>query len=85
MLEVPAGTLALDRRLPEEVFWLAPVEGAQSRYQLITDLARRETSPPQLIGRLGGGRGHRTFAGTPEQVADTTGDWWAPARRTGST
>ena len=24
----------------------------------------------QLIGRLGGGRGHRTFAGTPEQVAD---------------
>jgi alkanesulfonate monooxygenase SsuD/methylene tetrahydromethanopterin reductase-like flavin-dependent oxidoreductase (luciferase family) len=27
----------------------------------------------QLIGRLGGGRGHRTFAGTPEQVAEYTG------------
>ena len=29
----------------------------------------------QLIGRLGGGRGHRTFAGTPEQVADTIVEW----------
>ena len=25
----------------------------------------------QLIGKLGGGRGHRTFTGTPVQVADT--------------
>ena len=30
----------------------------------------------QLIGRLGGGRGHRTFTGTPEQVADTIQDWF---------
>ncbi|CPU66376.1 nitrilotriacetate monooxygenase component A (NTA monooxygenase component A) (NTA-MO A) [Mycobacteroides abscessus] len=30
----------------------------------------------QLIGRLGGGRGHRTFAGTPEQVADAIQDWY---------
>jgi hypothetical protein len=29
-----------------------------------------------LIGRLGGGRGHRTFAGTPEQVADAIQHWW---------
>jgi FMN-dependent oxidoreductase (nitrilotriacetate monooxygenase family) len=77
VLEVPAGTLALDRRLPEEVFGRPPVEGAQSRYQLIIDLARRENlTVRQLIGRLGGGRGHRTFAGTPEQVADTIVDWW---------
>ena len=42
------------------------VEGAQSRFELITDLARRENlTVRQLIGRLGGGRGHRTFAGTP--------------------
>jgi alkanesulfonate monooxygenase SsuD/methylene tetrahydromethanopterin reductase-like flavin-dependent oxidoreductase (luciferase family) len=30
----------------------------------------------QLLGRLGGGRGHRTFAGTPEQVADALQHWW---------
>jgi len=77
VLEVPAQTLALDRLLPDEVFDRPLVEGAQSRYQLITDLARRENlTVRQLIGRLGGGRGHRTFAGTPEQVADTIGDWW---------
>ena len=52
------------------------VEGAQSRFQLITELARRDhLTVRQLIGRLGGGRGHRTFAGTPEQVADTIVEW----------
>lgn len=30
----------------------------------------------QLIGRLGGGRGHRTVAGTPEQVADALEVWF---------
>jgi alkanesulfonate monooxygenase SsuD/methylene tetrahydromethanopterin reductase-like flavin-dependent oxidoreductase (luciferase family) len=30
----------------------------------------------QLIGRLGGGRGHRTFSGTPEQVADAIQQWF---------
>jgi len=30
----------------------------------------------ELIGRLGGGRGHRTFAGTPVQVADTIQHWF---------
>lgn len=30
----------------------------------------------QLIGRLGGGRGHRTFSGTPEQVADAIVEWF---------
>ena len=46
--------------------------GRQEPLQLIVDLARRERlTVRQLIGRLGGGRGHRTFAGTPEQVADT--------------
>jgi alkanesulfonate monooxygenase SsuD/methylene tetrahydromethanopterin reductase-like flavin-dependent oxidoreductase (luciferase family) len=31
----------------------------------------------QLIARLAGGRGHRTFTGTPEQVADAIEDWFA--------
>jgi hypothetical protein len=30
-----------------------------------------------LIARLGGGRGHRTFTGTPEQVAKAIVDWFA--------
>jgi FMN-dependent oxidoreductase (nitrilotriacetate monooxygenase family) len=78
VLEVPAGILQLDEPLPEEVFRRPPVEGAQSRFQLITELARRDgLTVRQLIGRLGGGRGHRTFAGTPEQVAGTVMEWAA--------
>jgi FMN-dependent oxidoreductase (nitrilotriacetate monooxygenase family) len=76
VLEIPASQLALDGHLPESVYARPPVEGAQSRYQLIVDLARRDNlTVRQLIGRLGGGRGHRTFAGTPEQVADTIQEW----------
>ena len=81
VLEVPADTLVLDGHLPEAVYARTEggrplVEGAQSRYQLIVDLARRDNlTVRQLIGRLGGGRGHRTFAGTPEQVADTIEEW----------
>ena len=76
VLEVPPDTLALDRALPDTVYSRPPVQGAQSRYQLIVDLARRDNlTVRQLIGRLGGGRGHRTFAGTPEQVADTIAEW----------
>jgi FMN-dependent oxidoreductase (nitrilotriacetate monooxygenase family) len=76
VLEIPASRLELDRGLPEEVYARPPVQGAQSRFQLITELARRDDlTVRQLIGRLGGGRGHRTFAGTPEQVADTIVEW----------
>ncbi len=77
VLEVPAASLELDRPLPPEVFSRPRVEGAQSRFDLVTDLGRRENlTVRQLIGRLGGGRGHRTFTGTPEQVADTIEDWF---------
>jgi alkanesulfonate monooxygenase SsuD/methylene tetrahydromethanopterin reductase-like flavin-dependent oxidoreductase (luciferase family) len=41
------------------------------------ELARREKlTVRQLIGRLGGGRGHLTFAGTPEQVAGQIETWF---------
>jgi len=51
---------------------------------LIVDLARRDNlTVRQLIGRLGGGRGHRTFAGTPEQVADTIEEWSSAAAADG--
>ncbi|MEJ3750870.1 LLM class flavin-dependent oxidoreductase [Actinomycetes bacterium KLBMP 9797] len=76
-LGVPVAALELDRELPADLPTEDQIEGAKSRYTLIVTLARRERlTVRQLIGRLGGGRGHRTFAGTPEQVADAIVDWW---------
>jgi FMN-dependent oxidoreductase (nitrilotriacetate monooxygenase family) len=76
LLRVPPAELALDRQLPADLPEEAEIEGAKSRYTLIVELARREhLTVRQLIGRLGGGRGHRTFAGTPEQVADSIEHW----------
>lgn len=65
--------LPLDGPLPD----LPDVQSHQSRYQLVVDLARREKlTIRQLIGRLGGGRGHRVVAGAPEQVADQIELWF---------
>jgi alkanesulfonate monooxygenase SsuD/methylene tetrahydromethanopterin reductase-like flavin-dependent oxidoreductase (luciferase family) len=69
--------LPLDRQLPADLPDEDEIEGAKSRYTLIVELGRREKlTVRQLIGRLGGGRGHRTFSGTPEQVADAITDWF---------
>ena len=69
--------LSLDRQLPADLPDEDEIEGAKSRYTLIVTLARRENlTVRQLIGRLGGGRGHRTFSGTPEQVADAIQSWF---------
>ncbi|GAA1930233.1 hypothetical protein GCM10009737_35230 [Nocardioides lentus] len=39
-------------------------------------MAREESlTVRQLLLRLGSGRGHRAFTGTPEQVADTIEEW----------
>ena len=39
--------------------------------------ARRDNlTVRQMLSRLGGGRGHRTLAGTAEQVADTIEEWF---------
>jgi FMN-dependent oxidoreductase (nitrilotriacetate monooxygenase family) len=70
--------LPLDEPLPDSLPAEDEIEGAKSRYTLIVEMARREKlTVRQLIGRLGGGRGHRTFAGTPEQIADTIEHWGA--------
>src|SRR5580704_17236077 len=64
--------LPLDRPLVAEDF-PAPssVEAARSRTEVILGLVRRENlTLRQLLGMLAGARGHFTFAGTPEQVAD---------------
>lgn len=37
---------------------------------------RERLTVRQLISRLGGGRGHFEFVGTPEQVADTIIAWF---------
>ncbi|MFF9085452.1 LLM class flavin-dependent oxidoreductase [Streptomyces sp. NPDC014991] len=77
LLQLEPGTLELDARLPADLPPESAVEGAKSRYTLVVELARRERlTVRQLIGRLGGGRGHLTFAGTPEQVADQIGTWF---------
>lgn len=76
-LRVAPEDLDLDSELPADLPSEDEIEGAKSRYTLIVTLARRERlTVRQLIGRLGGGRGHRTFAGTPEQVADAIEEWY---------
>ncbi|MFF7351540.1 MULTISPECIES: LLM class flavin-dependent oxidoreductase [Streptomyces] len=77
LLTLPAGTLKLDERLPSELPPESAIEGAKSRYTLVVELARRERlTVRQLIARLGGGRGHLTFTGTPEQVAGQIETWF---------
>lgn len=77
LLKLDPDALDLDGRLPDDLPSEDEIEGAKSRYTLIVDLARREKlTVRQLIGRLGGGRGHRTFTGTPVQVADAIEEWF---------
>lgn len=76
-LKLDPSELHLDKELPANLPDEDEIEGAKSRYTLVVELARRERlTVRQLIGRLGGGRGHRTFAGTAEQVADTIEHWY---------
>ncbi len=53
------------------------INGAKSRFELVRDLAERERlTLRQLIGRLGGGRGHQVIVGTPEHIADHIEHWF---------
>jgi FMN-dependent oxidoreductase (nitrilotriacetate monooxygenase family) len=67
--------LPLDSQLPE----LPPeseIEGHKSRSTLVRQLAAQgNLTIRELIGRLGGGRGHRSITGTPEQIADDLIAW----------
>jgi alkanesulfonate monooxygenase SsuD/methylene tetrahydromethanopterin reductase-like flavin-dependent oxidoreductase (luciferase family) len=76
LLRVEPERLALDAPLPDDLPAEDEIEGAKSRYTLVVELGRRENlTVRELIGRLGGGRGHKTLAGTPEQVADMIEHW----------
>jgi N-acetyl-S-(2-succino)cysteine monooxygenase len=68
---------ALDAPLPS-VPAEAEIEGNQSRAALVTKLARTERlTVRDLLSKLCGGRGHRTFTGTPEQLAVTIEEWFS--------
>jgi FMN-dependent oxidoreductase (nitrilotriacetate monooxygenase family) len=69
--------LPLDRTLsPDDFPDTSAVEAARSRTEVIVGLVRRERPTlRQLLAKLAGARGHFTFAGTPEQVADLMQDW----------
>jgi FMN-dependent oxidoreductase (nitrilotriacetate monooxygenase family) len=70
--------LPLDTPLtPDDFPAPGSVEAARSRTEVILALVRREQPTlRQLLARLAGARGHYTFAGTPEQVADLMEDWF---------
>jgi FMN-dependent oxidoreductase (nitrilotriacetate monooxygenase family) len=77
--------LPLDRPLvPEDFPAPSSVEAARSRTEVILNLVRRENPTlRQLLGTLAGARGHFTFAGTPEQVADLIEDWFTDSAADG--
>lgn len=73
---VPVEQLDLDQPLPRDIRPVSEIEGGKARYELVVDMARRdELTVRELLLRLGSGRGHRAFVGTPEQVADTIQEW----------
>ncbi len=73
---IPVDQLDLDRPLPRDIRSADEIEGNKARYELTVAMARRDDlTVRQLLLRLGSGRGHRAFVGTPEQVADTIEEW----------
>ncbi|WP_250279848.1 LLM class flavin-dependent oxidoreductase [Frankia sp. Cppng1_Ct_nod] len=67
----------IDGLLPAELPSVDDINGNKSRFTLVVELARRENlTIRQLLTQLAAGRGHRVFAGTPEQVADQLEQWF---------
>lgn len=73
-LDFDLSAYPLDAQLPELP---EGTDGAQSRKKLIVDVARKESlTIRELTKKLAGARGHFTFIGTPEQVADEIELWF---------
>ena len=70
--------LPLDKKLtPNDFPDPSEVQAARSRAEVIVGMVRREQPTlRELLAKLAGARGHFTFAGTPEQVADLLEDWF---------
>ncbi|MFI5061543.1 MAG: LLM class flavin-dependent oxidoreductase [Actinomycetales bacterium] len=69
----------LDAPVPREVFAGAGdvTNNNRSRLQVVAGIVERENPTVRgLLHRLAGARGHRVVVGTPEQVADTIGEWF---------
>ncbi|GAC66242.1 LLM class flavin-dependent oxidoreductase [Gordonia soli] len=76
---VDLSTYELDAPLPVNVFGDSGdvTDNQRSRAQVVAGIVTREQPTlRQLLHRLAGARGHRVFAGTPEQVADTIEEWF---------
>ena len=74
---IPADEIDLDAPLPEDIRPPSDIEGNRTRYELTVAFARRDhLTVRQILSRLGGGRGHRTLAGTAEQIADSIEEWF---------
>jgi len=69
--------LPLDKTLtPADFPDPTTVEAARSRTEVIVGFVRQEQPTlRQLLAKLAGARGHFTFEGTPEQVADLMEEW----------
>jgi FMN-dependent oxidoreductase (nitrilotriacetate monooxygenase family) len=69
--------LPLDKKLrPEDFPDPRDNDAARSRTEVIVGFVRQEQPTlRQLLAKLAGARGHFTFEGTPEQVADLMEDW----------
>lgn len=77
VLEVPESELHLDAPLSPAITGRDSREGFDSRANLIIELAVRENlTVRQILGRLGGGRGHNVVVGTPEQVVEVIECWF---------
>lgn len=73
------GHLDLDAPVPASLFTGAGdvIDNHRSRLQVVAGIVERERPTVRgLLHRLAGARGHRVFAGTPEQVADTLEEWF---------
>jgi len=70
--------LPLDRPLtPDDFPEPSSLETTRSRTELVVNLVRSEgLTLRQLLARFAGARGHFTYSGTPEQVADLIEDWF---------
>ena len=76
-LYVDPQILDLDRDLPAGLESVVSKEKSTSRRDLILELGyQRKLTVRQIIRELGPGRGHQTFTGTPEQLADRIEYWF---------
>jgi alkanesulfonate monooxygenase SsuD/methylene tetrahydromethanopterin reductase-like flavin-dependent oxidoreductase (luciferase family) len=77
IFETETSVFELDEHLPDFILARPKLQGTQSRSDLIIEMAQRENlTVREVLSRLGGGRGHFTFVGTPEQIADTIIAWF---------